>query len=1211
MRQDGPHPVTATGRGRRSLGVSLLVALLLSASAASISAPVQVRCRTAFDADYFYFAAEVDKDQLRGSVTAPFGDPRKDDSVGVFLAADPGESSEPNADRRAEMVVSVAQGAQLYRGSSRTPLSGVEDFRTAPDGSRLLFKYRLRARGPVAAEPSAQPWRSDTGQRNGFAVEMAIPWAELGGPPVTGTRMRFNVAVFDTAEGQAPVVSFAPSVKSLEEVDDPRKWSEIVFSDAPVASIAGAPGAIVCSRVFNVKPVIDGAVSEGEWSRVTAFTFTGDSATRTIGAGTVAAARSRAQVELRAPTSPGRVVPHPSGRREPDASSDLPDLVTQPWPKLVYALYRTDYQCDPRKGVPARSVSTPDGQTLIATHPMDGTGPWFTFDRADWHRIQLARMREAGIDVAAFIYKPSRETRLAATAMASALQAMDAAGMDHPMACLWLDASGLDAHSGSGAAIYAAIRTFHECVPERYRVSVPLSKVNGEGAAAVVVIAGLKAADSLTFAKEVRRLFVESFRQKVVLLAADRPLPGFDGVVPSAVPSPDDRSAEPVGIVRAVSIPAGSLDIRPGEHPLSRRTASTYRAAWRRTVSQPPDWVFVHTWNDHVAGSEITPTLEYGLEYLDITRASTLRFRGARPFAGQLIANNAPATAAAGASFTIRVKLRNTGGAAWLPGEVAVRTSWRGSSGSATTTGLTSVPSPVAFGQTVTMALRVPMPTALGVHDLDLQLVRLDRKGLPRPPSADTAAPLGVQAVKIVSRDALPHAATLVRASTPRAVEAQSTYSITVTMRNDGSETWPNGSARIHARLFTEAPGLMPAQPVNAEMADASAALGEDVPPGSEVTVTIPVTFAHADGAPFRFSTEASERYLLRWDVDLAGPEPLTLATLWREIEIIEADLGAQFFNDYTPGRLPGDRRMPVPIGVRNRGPQTWLRDQVSVGYHWYFQDGVEAVWEDEVFPLKVDVPPGAEIGDVGAWVTPPPFDGTYWLVWDLRAGDTWGSTLPTARAYETRVTLVEVVGGRLRFVDMKTAADVRASAPSDGPSSADFNGKGQAFAAELTPPYATNTPVCATLWMPETRTGAERSRKLSFKWPASDGANAVRCRGQQITVAAPRQAPVARLVHILAAAVTPERSMGITLGFSDGSEQFTSFPVSVWTGPAAHGESIAHAMPYSRMAADAEPGPGVSVFRYTIKVKEPKPLTKITLSESPDVRVMAISVER
>jgi len=1154
-------------------------------SAQSAFAAVRLYCRTAFDTDYFYLAADVEKQVLKGTVSAPFGDPYQDDCIAVYLGADP--SSDPEGNRRVEMAVSVAGGAQLYRGKDRTPLKGPEDFRVGPDGDRLLFKYRLRPKGQLNAAPDPA---------NGFTVEIAIPWNELGGPPKAGEVLRFNVAVFSTVEGEPPIASVSPDVKSREDAPNPQLWGRIVFTDAPVASISGVPGGFVCSRVFNIKPTIDGAIAEGEWSRVTAFTFEEGGGSPRVGMGTAASARSRASAELKPGVPPGRIV-------VPKKPERPAEHVRQQWPRLLFARYRVDYQSDTRKPLPLRSSAMPSGQTLLATHPMDGTGPWFTYDRLDWHRIQLSRMREAGVDVAAVTFRPSREGRLALTAMAGALQAMDASNMDHPTACLWLDASGMKDSADLVGSLCSAVRTFHDCMPAPYVCRIPLLGTNGPGSASVVVIDGLPAEALAGVPGQLRARYRNETGDDLMILTSGVSAAGADGVVPDPREAGVAFSRE--AAVAIGSVYAGAIRRTPNEHPLAKRTSSDYRNAWKQIHGQPPDWLFVESWNDHASGSEITPTVEYGLEYLDITRAFSLQFSGKGGFGGSIVAHNAPTRAASGATYTIRFVLRNQGATAWSPDDTAVMAAWRNGAASQPV----SLLAPVEASAPASVVLHVGMPREAGLHELVVYLVKTDRKGIPRPPSPATRSELGAISISVLPAAELPAGATLVSLSLTRAVETQSGYPLQVTLRNDGPTAWLRGATNIHARLLERADESSEA--TVADMAAAAAALNADVPSGAEVSVTIPTWFAHPDGRPFRFSSDTSERYLLRFDVDVQGDERLTLPTAPREIEMVEADMGPQFFNDYTPSRLPAERRVPVVLGVRNRGPQTWLKDQVAVGYHWYYLDGVEAVWEDELVRLKADVPPGTEVADVGAWITAPPHDGTYWLVWDLRVGDVWVSTLPGVRTYETRVSLVQVINGRLKFVDLKSSADVRAVSDADMPDRQGFDGNGNSFAAELTPPYTINVPTCATLWLPEIRSGTERSRQISFQWLRSSGPSSVRCRGQEIAVAPARQAPTVRKVHLLAASVKAVATVGVTLRFADNSEQFITFPVSVWTQPPANGEVVAHAMPYSRTGVPDAAGPPVSVFWYTINVRESKKLTTIAFTNAPDVRILAITTER
>lgn len=1159
----------------------ICVALVCPAAPPLVANPAQstvrVECHTAFDDLYFYVGANVQKNTLRGTVSGAFQDPRGDDCVLVQLAG----AAEDGKEKRVEMAVGVAQAAQLFRGASREPLKGFEDFLTDPDGTRVPFKYQVRLRGQLNGPASPD---------NGFTVELAIPWVELGGPPRPGAVFHFNVAVLAADDPTRVVASLSPEVTGEADLEQVERWSRIVFTDAPVSSVPGAPGAVVCSRVYTAKPLIDGVLAEGEWSRVTALQFEGRGTRRPTMLGSTASARARAPVTLRPARPVGRLLAPPStipGSRKS----------RQPWPRLVFARYRVDYQCDTRKNLPLRAVAMPSGQTLIATHPMDGTGPWFSYDRIDWHRIQMTRMREAHVDVAAVTFRPDRQGRLALTALTAALSALDTNRADHPRVCLWLNAEDLQPAAEAPRRALQALDDFLRCVPARYRLMVSLLESNGPGAAPVVVLSGTENADLEACIGALR-----GHAANPIVLTSGVETATADGYIPDA--SQEGYASARQGALHIGALYAGSLGRQPTEHPLARRSPTDYRASWRRALADAPDWVFIESWNDHTAGSEITPTVEYGLEYLDITAAHVIRFLSRGAFGGSIVAHNVPAQTVGGSTLGIRLTLRNHGTNVWTPEDTVVVFSWQGGPSIPPI----PVPSAVSAGEFLEMNVRLPLPREEGTRRCTVSLRRVDKRRGLRPPGPLTAAELGSFETRVVA-PASEMAGSVLTTTLTRAMESQSTYPVSVVLRNEGAATWMRNTTFVTARLLEQRDDQ--ADVTLTDMADASVPLPEDVPPGSEYSVTVPITIARADGSPFRHSSDDSPRYFIRFDLDAVGEAPLTIPLDIREVELVETDPGVTFFNDYTPSRIPAGRRIPIPIGVRNRGSQTWLKDQVAVGYHWYFLDGTEAVWEDEVSPLRMDVPPGAEVGDIGAFLTAPPNDGAYWLVWDLRIGDTWASTLIGVRAYETRVALVQVIGGRLHFVDLAPVANIRAAAVNAPGVRGQFDEEERAFPAELTPPFAVNLPVPATIWLPEARSGTYRSRQMSFRWLPASGPSGVSCQGQSLTVNPPRQAFPVRRVHILAASIKPEERLEITLKFANGSEQLTTFPVKTWDSPPGPNDSVAFAMPYSRATRDGSTGPPVFAYWYVVNVKENTPLSSVVFGQRPAVRVLAMTLER
>ena len=56
-------------------------------------------------------------------------------------------------------------------------------------------------------------------------------------------------------------------------------------------------------------------------------------------------------------------------------------------------------------------VRNPDGSSAMTDHPWGGTGPWFSYDRTQWHKDQLPAMRAAGVDVILPVFRGDSAAR--------------------------------------------------------------------------------------------------------------------------------------------------------------------------------------------------------------------------------------------------------------------------------------------------------------------------------------------------------------------------------------------------------------------------------------------------------------------------------------------------------------------------------------------------------------------------------------------------------------------------------------------------------------------------------------------------------------------------------------------------------------------------------------------------------------------------------
>jgi len=60
----------------------------------------------------------------------------------------------------------------------------------------------------------------------------------------------------------------------------------------------------------------------------------------------------------------------------------------------------------------------------------------------------------------------------------------------------------------------------------------------------------------------------------------------------------------------------------------SRRNGGYYIDSWNTALSCNPDWIFVTSWNEWYEASQIEPSVEYGNDYITLTRQQVRRFKG-------------------------------------------------------------------------------------------------------------------------------------------------------------------------------------------------------------------------------------------------------------------------------------------------------------------------------------------------------------------------------------------------------------------------------------------------------------------------------------------------------------------------------------------------------------------------------------------------------
>ncbi len=1281
-------------------GAALLAPAIVSAQTAPAAPPAEkapaadpateatnrVVAYSAWDDDYFYVALQVNKPNLSGRNNRAFSRPLEDDAIIIGLQTDNDQTATKRTAKTITIAVSAAGGTQVYTGAGAKPLyNGLEDFQT-----RLADIYKNETDPAVKQTRAAAlmnslikvavtqkgAMRAIGTPASGYTIELAIPWSDLGGKPQNETRMGFHIAAQSVAEGSPPLQNLSPRIATRADADNPSLWEQIVFRNAPAVM---ENGLYVSPRIFGGKPAIDGELSNGEWNGLTRLAFGSNAGA----AGTaVLPATYTARFHPKFTPAPAR-----------PAVPMMAPLLANPAPHqkqavspLALAEYTYWYQGDSRKSAPAERVWQPNGATALAQHPLNGSGPWLSYDRAEWHRQQLIEARRAGIDVILPVYRGGVRDRQryadkGLLALATALQALKSAGQDYPQVGMMLDTTALPeifgekadlGHLAAQNALYTQIRDFYRAIPAPFRYGLNLSAASGGRIAYPVFLTDADTFKNIEadFATFLRSRFAADFDGADLLIigaagfAPNAKLDGYFGSVRQAKGGSFAYNAD--GWIKIATLGAGldtTFTTAAGDAPIikPRRGGETYRAAWKSAIEQRPDWVLIDGWNDFTNGANLAPSIEVGYAEDDQTKIRARQFAGNTPRNIKFLWNDAPSALLPGAVTNVHVRAQNSGLEAWSPfGAVgAVPTvfsyRWRRGDQVVATGAKVNLSASVGSGENVDATLAVAAndssgsPLPAGDYVLEIGAARdvSERRGLDWMGG-------GLRVSVRIGDTGAAWAATVTRSNLPRMVEAGGVYSVTATLRNDGAAAWrKSDGARIGLRLSrTERAAVTgsesPAFPSSAtetpvDAADASVALTQDVAPGHEVTVSLQFPLMDAKGRPLPLWTQESPWiYTVRWEVAASGSEaagqtvaaqtvaagnaalvnaPAGVSFAPTPIAVTQYDFGVRFTSDGTPAALPGQKRLPVRLSLSNVGPQTWKSDAARVGYHWYYADGTEFLWEDETTPLtqflpkgQKEVRPGETVTDLLAWVTAPPYDGTYWLVWDVKVGDTWNSTTETARAFDEIARPVKVLGGKLAYADLTRAYNTDGVSEDDETFDGDLDGTGKTLPAALTPPFADMTIAPSGMGLPTTAvSGPESPRRIGFRWgPKDTGAkNFIACRGQRVELG--KANGTVRVLHLLATSTGKDTLSELKLVFQEPSSQSQDayvFAVSPWDRPPTRNDEIAFVARRYHDRKGTHPG-ALALYHYTLKIRDPRNLIGLILPDSPDIKIAAITLEK
>lgn len=916
------------------------------------------------------------------------------------------------------------------------------------------------------------------------------------------------------------------------------------------------------------------------------------------------------------------------------------DDAEKPTPlRVSLTRYWYGYQADPRKPAPPSIPAwRADGASRFAINPALGLGPWFSGVYAMWHRDNLIAIRRAGIDVALPVFQADSASRQGTAeqgldAMAQALIEMKRDSQDYPLIGMFYDTTSLgtpdkplDVSSDAGkTAFYDGIRRFFRRVPEEFR-AVAATK---NGSANIIALGTAKALKGIR--PELRAWcdtqFQKDFGRGLIWIADidwNTSAPNMDGYASFHGGGPLAVHSE--GPIVIASIGPGQNATRAGGTTIRGRDGgTTMMDDWRALFKQKVDWIVIETWNDYVGGSAVAPTRSYGVRELDQATAGILQFRAERGPVTQALRVQAPTIVPPRSVAPVEILVQNGSLETWKRGDISASASWYQNGK------LVEQGPRIASLQTVSpmgiLAHTLPVaamrtnsePLPAGDYEIRIDLARLTRDADGKAVETVFPDPVAVVPIKI-GVPASP-SARLVSSDCGPYLSSSAPLTVKMKVRNEGPTPWAKGKTRMQWQLVRRENGAD-----TAISSGKSEPLTRDVPP-ADISDAVALSISAPKGTPALPADSPAEYHLL-FDV-LAGTDQIAVEESPGAPNRVPVRVFDQLWLAGFPYGSGGSKPWnagqdnTVLTVVRNIGATTWKANEVSVGYHWYYWDGVEAQWDGRRTPLPKDLAPGDEV-QIRVNVTPPAFAGPYVLALDVWNGRDWLSTLPASAGTGLGISWLNIAGGNLRPVDLTGLFDVDGVASEFVPGDGDFAG-GAVYPSEQFPPDVQPAMVSRSLigapfppgvapvlypagyFGPVDTVGTQSARRIPFRYPGK------REKERNFIVARGQILPLARntcnRIYLLAAA-TEDTSCEFSMIYADGSTAKVPLLVSGWTDGPKHGEMVGLECSY-RHRPNGEDGTAKAyLYVYELPADPTKVLAAVQFPAALSVRVCAITAD-
>ncbi len=1127
---------------------------------------LRVRVYSLWNKQYLCLAVKVPDTIITGASVGPMSTPEQDDAVefDFELPAATGATAY-------RLIISAAGGMTLLsrdnRGHWRADSSWISGPRTV--------KYAVAINGTLN-----DPKDKDVG----YTVECAIPWEFLGGEAPVGRELGFNVVCWMQGENEG-LASWSPSVREPAQAGDAARWGKMLVR--PGSGLDKAIGIYLPCPYIGLTPFIDGTLAANEWLTSTTLEFD-----------------------------------RPEPMLEP---SPQPDEKTGVMAEVL-AVYRYDWQGDgsAAEGAP---LWQSEGSLATSHQPQAGAGPWVNYARVDWHASQLTEVQRAGIDVILARYsgaENARQTwaRTGLEQLAQALKERRAAGRGYPLVGMMLDTAGLagvDLRTEVGKRIvYGMIAEFFARVPREFWAEIGAQPKNFMLGGVPVLLgepAGLTGWDN-SFLDYCQQRFSEEFPggKLIWLGSANWRKGGVTGFY-SYLNLPTDAGfalSSPEG-ARAVALSPGACP-PPGEagNIKPRLEGRSYRSDWQRALAAKPELVVINSWNDYANGTEIAPSRQYGVVYVDTTRFFQSRLGSEKPHNLWLKQQRLPEVLAPGTDYQVEFLVENAGTEDIATGnylsadyEIVRRKDNTVVQKKAGAQGLA-----IQAGQTQRLPVVIstkddagkPLPS--GEYLFTLRVVKSQvayvRSSWLTRGLAEITVPFRVGAVPALK-------AGLVSTSLPPSIVAGETETVVVRLRNDGAAKWQVGKIKLSYQWekYQDDWNLSPAESHKVFASPGiRVELPKDVAPGEMVSVMVPVTATDEKGLALEPSHKGEmAHYCVAWSLaDNDSPE--TAAIIGREvIRVVKTDTGVLFESVESPTLLIAGEETKVDIVVANAGSQPWESNETQIAYSWYRWDGRPSSETTISNPVPVTVAPG-ERTLVTASLQAPLMPGPYRLVWYVVIGGKEGSAFGESWRRDTVVSPVFVKSDDIQPVDITSFTNVAAIATDSYRARGDFDGRGRSLPAELLPPDQSGPIV--QLYPSGYYAPGNEHPAIPFSYPnvSSGIGGIVACNGQTI----PLGTRGAMAIHLLVASTEGERETTFGLVKATGEVESKTVMVPAWDSLSQR-LPVAASCSYIRTLSNDDSSQSAYLYHLVLKPNEGA-ASALQLPKEPWIKVLAVTIE-